>query len=169
MEQTVIKGDVLQFADWEADFDDYIEEEGLTEKEALRQLKNRFVERPAREAISRLLYQNSAEAYREARIKLRERDGDTFSASRALRKKLKEWPKVSPRDGMALQKFADFLSNCRSCMRTMRDLQILNDVEETEKLVEKLPEYMRTKWARQVRGTKREERRFLHSINSQHS
>ena len=42
----------------------------------------------------------------------------------------------------------------------MKDLTVLNDVEENEKFVEKLLEWMKTKWARVVRNTMKEESRY---------
>ena len=112
----MFSGDVLQFADWEADLEDYIEDERLSEKEALRVLKNKFLDGAAKEVVSGLFYQNSPEAYREVRAKLKQRYGDKFSASRAMRKKLSDWPKISNKDGDSLLRFADFLSNCNACM-----------------------------------------------------
>ncbi len=85
---------------------------------------------------------SSDEAYEEAKSTLDSRYDDPFVIANAFRDKLEKWPKVSPRDGTGLRKFADFLQQCHIAMQTIGSLSVLNDDRENRKLLTKLPDWM---------------------------
>ncbi|XP_067931112.1 uncharacterized protein [Watersipora subatra] len=161
------KGDPLQFADWETDFDAYVQSEGLTGVEPLRYLK-KFVIGEPRECLSGFFITNTAEAYTLAREQLRERFGRKRHLARALRKRLEEWPKILPGDGKQLQKLADNLNQVCSSMVLIPGLKVLDDSEEIEKLAGKLSSWMKTNWARKnrdIRGRESREATFAEFVH----
>ncbi|XP_067941089.1 uncharacterized protein [Watersipora subatra] len=64
--------------------------------------------------------------------------------------KLTNWPRISPRDGQGLREFGDFLGHLKSAMSSIKTLRVLDDYLENEKMVEKLPEWLKLKWIRLV-------------------
>jgi hypothetical protein len=154
LEPPVFKGSILEFADWEIDFDAYVESEGLTGLEPLRYLK-KFVGGDAKECIEACFSTNTRDAYEQARRQLRERFGKKHSVARAMRARLDEWPGIKPRDGKQLQKYADFLNQVHQAMKSVADLYILNDRQENEKLARKLPDVLQFKWAKKVRDARK--------------
>ena len=50
------------------------------------------------------------------------RFGDSYTFAKAFRDKLEKWPKVAPRDSLALRKFVDFLKQCETGMQSIPSL-----------------------------------------------
>lgn len=159
LEPAVFQGNHLEFADWEIDFDSYVQSEGLSGKEKLRYLK-KYVNGPAKECIAGYFILNTEEAYFHARKQLKERYGRKSSVARAMREKLDRWPKIGPHDGQQLQKFSDFLSQVKSAMATVPELRILNDSQEIEKIAERLPRWLKTRWVNIVHQQRRDDDRY---------
>lgn len=72
---------------------------------------------------------------------------------KAFRERLSNWPKVQSRDADGLRAFADFINACMLAMPHVKGLQILNDSEENQKLLHKLPDWINARWNRQVTKT----------------
>ncbi|PFX14992.1 hypothetical protein AWC38_SpisGene20814 [Stylophora pistillata] len=68
----------------------------------------------------------------------------------AYRKKINEWPKIPPNDGTSLHKFSDFLIHCQTATNTVKYLKVLDDPDENQKMVRKLPRYLVDRWSREV-------------------
>lgn len=79
---------------------------------------------------------------------------------RAFREKLAKWHKIHPRDAEGLRAFADFLHSCQEAMPYIKGLDILNDCEENQKLVQKLPDWAASQWNRKVTQVMRDEQEF---------
>jgi len=94
-----------------------------------------------------LLPLNTEEAYKKAKKLLSSRFGNAFLVSDAYRKKINDWPKISPYDGPSLRKFSDFLEHCKTAMEEVKYLNILNDPDENQKMLKKLPSYLVTRWS----------------------
>lgn len=62
------------------------------------------------------------DAYAEAKKTLERRFGHPAVVAEAFRKRLENWPRIPPRDGIALRDFADFLKTCELAMRSVEDL-----------------------------------------------
>ena len=77
-----------------------------------------------------------------------------------LEKKLDSWPKIAPKDGEALREFSDLLCHVSGAMVSIPSLNVLNDCIENEKLIEKVPDWLRVKWAHIVAKTQRKEDRY---------
>lgn len=61
-----------------------------------------------------------------------------------------KWPKIAANDPKAVREFADFLQSCLEAIPHVKGLSILNDCEENQKLLKKLPEWMVRRWSRIV-------------------
>ncbi|KAF6025948.1 hypothetical protein EB796_015744 [Bugula neritina] len=79
-----------------------------------------------------------------ARQKLKERYGSMFDV---------EMHKL-------FKKYADYLQQCVSGMQSIKELKILNDPQINEQLCEKLPEWIKRKWAGKVYQTQKSEQRY---------
>lgn len=103
-----------------------------------------------KEAISGLLLLETAEAYKQAKKILSDRFGNPFLIADAYRKKINEWPKIPPNDGISLRKFSDFLIHCHTAMNSVKYLNVLDDPDENQRMVRKLPRYLIDRWSREV-------------------
>ena len=77
-----------------------------------------------------------------------DRFGNPYLVANAYKKKIKEWPDVPPNDGISLRKFSDLLVHCQAAITEIHYLQALNDPEENQKLVRKLPRNICDRWGR---------------------
>lgn len=89
------------------------------------------------------------EAYTQAWDALNKRYGP-FVVQRAFRGKLSSWPKIGPKESLKLRKFSDFLISCKNAMPHVHSLRVLDDCEENQKLLMKLPDWTTTRWNRYV-------------------
>ena len=110
----------------------------------------RYTKGEGKESISGLFALDSEDAYLEARKILSDRFGNPYLVANAYKKKIKEWPNVPPNDGISLRKFSDLLVHCQAAMTEIHYLQALNDPEENQKLVRKLPRNICDRWGREV-------------------
>ena len=99
-----------------------------------------YVSGHAKEAISGLFLQNSPEAYKRAWKILDERFVHSFVVAKEYRDKLQRWPGIGVKDHTGLRRFANFLYSVETAMQTVRDLGVLNDYMENQKLLSKLPD-----------------------------
>ena len=103
-EPDVFRGDSLQFPKWLKSFETLIE--GQTDKPEQRlYYLGRYTAGDAKEAINGLVTQKGPNAYRLAKQVLSDRYGNPFLVATAYRKKIHEWPKIAPNDGLGLRKF----------------------------------------------------------------
>ena len=89
--------------------------------------------------MSGLLILERANVYHEARKILCDRCGNPFLVANTCWKKINDWPRILPNDGISLRKFSDFLVNCQTAMKEIHYLTALNDPEENQKMISKLP------------------------------
>ena len=158
VEPSIFEGDVLQFSDWEVDLDTYLRTERIKGHERLRHLK-KFINGEARKCIEGYFTTNTDDAYLAARAALKDCYGNEQTIARTFRRKLDAWPKVPPRDWKALTEFSDFLCHLNSAMVTIKPLKVLNDCVENEKILEKVSDWLRIKWAHIVAKAVRCEQR----------
>ena len=156
-EPEVFKGDLLRYPMWIKSFETFIERKTKDPSERLYYL-SKFTADGAKEAVSGLLPLDSEEAYVEAKKILASRFGDPFLVSNAYRRKISEWPRILPKDGPGLRRFSDFLQHCYTAMHSIKYLEVLNDPEENQKMLRKLPNYLVSRWSRVVDKSIGEER-----------
>ena len=68
----------------------------------------------------------------------------------AFRKRINNWPRILPNDSQGLRRFSDFLEHCNTAMNNIRYLSVLNDPDENQKILRKLPNYLAVRWSRIV-------------------
>lgn len=124
-EPAVFTGDPLQYMEWKTSFEMLIDRKGIPITEKIFYLK-KYVGGAARKALEEYFYNNSQTAYDNARKVLEERYGNPFTMQKAFRDKA-SWPKISPKDPIALRDFGDFLQGCRDAIPHVPSLSILND------------------------------------------
>ncbi|XP_050390455.1 uncharacterized protein LOC126809746 [Patella vulgata] len=121
---------------------------------------HRYISGPAKEAIESYCLLDTPTAFEDAKSLLEKRYGDPFIVANAFRDKLEAWPKVPNRDGPALRHFADFLKQCYTAMRTINCLNVLNDMRENRKLLNKLPDWLVMRWGRTVSDYRKKRQEF---------
>ena len=134
----------------------------------------RYTTGEAKEAIRGLLALDSEHAYRdasyrEARKILSDRFGNPFLVANAYRKKINEWPKIQPNEGTSLRKFSDFLLHCQSAMKEIKYLKALNDPEENQKMLRKLPRHLADRWSREVDRWLNKEEQVSSDVSARHT
>ena len=87
------------------------------------------------------------DAFEKAKGLLEERYGNQFVIADAFRDKLENWQRINPSDGTSLQKYADFLGQCNTAMKSIGSLRVLNDEHENRKMLCQLPDWVITRWA----------------------
>ena len=146
---TVFSGDPIHYIEWKASFKSLVDRKGISSADKLYYLK-KHVSGPAHKCLEGTFYRNDDEAYRDAWNKLNQRYGQPFVIQRAFRDKLAKWPKIQSKDAEGLRTFSDFLNACLQAMPHVKGLEILSDCEENQKLIQKVPDWLASRWNRQV-------------------
>ena len=134
-------GNPLRYPNWIKSFETLIERKTKNPSERLYYL-GKYTTGEAKEAISGLLALEDTEAFSKAKKILKDRFGNPFIVGDAYHKKINSWPKIPPNDGQGLRKFADFLQHCNTAMNTIQYLNVLNDPDENQKMIKKLPSHV---------------------------
>lgn len=158
-EPSKFSGDPIEYPEWKASFHLLIERQKIPETEKLLYLK-RYLEGTAKDSIKGFLLINNDNAYHKAMQQLEERFGNPFIVSQAFRTKLDGWAAIKNKDVAAVREFSDFLQQCLVAITKVGGLDILNDAHYQKTLVEKLPEWMKNRWMREVAKTKAKEHRY---------
>ncbi|KAL7859454.1 hypothetical protein SRHO_G00146010 [Serrasalmus rhombeus] len=135
--------------EWKSSFQFLIDKRCISSAEKLFYLK-KYVGGPARKALDGTFYRNDNVAFQDAWSKLNQRYGQPFTIQRAFRTKLANWSKIQPKDALGLRDLSDFLISCQEAMPYVKGLEILNDCEENQKIVQKLPDWIVSRWNREV-------------------
>ena len=148
-EPIIFKGEPIEYSDCKFSFYALVDRKCISASDKTYYLR-RYIEGPAEEAICGLFLHSSEEAYDRAWKILDERFGHPFVITKAYRSKLQQWPKINSKDYRGLQRFADFLSSIEAAMNSIQGLNILNDYTENQKLLAKLPDWLISRWNREV-------------------
>ena len=130
----VFNGDPLDWPTWKAAFETVIEKRTVNSNEKILYLLQ-FLSGPPKKIVEGYQFAQTQDAYREAKGTLERRFGHPAVVAEAFRKTLENWPRISPRDGIALRDFADFLKTCELAMRSIEDLETLNKQHDNKQLV----------------------------------
>ena len=109
----------------------------------------RYTTSKAKEAICGPLALDSEHAYCETRKILSERFGNPFLVANAYHM-INEWPKIQPNEGTSMRKFSNFLLRCQLAMKEITYMKDLNDPEENQKMLHKLPCHLADQWIQEV-------------------
>nr|XP_054601731.1 uncharacterized protein LOC107396997 [Nothobranchius furzeri] len=148
-EPAVFTGDPLKYTDWKLSFSTLINQKNLPNQEKLFFLR-KYVGGAAKRAIEGHFLVGSETAYNAAWNVLEDRFGNPFLIGKAYRDKIHSWHKIGPKETVELREFADFLSSVESAMSYVQGLQVLNDCMENQKIAQKLPDWLSSRWNRAV-------------------
>ncbi|CAI5682991.1 unnamed protein product [Oreochromis niloticus] len=148
-EPPVFSGDPLKFLEWSTSFKALIERRCTNPADRLFYLR-KYISGEARSVLEGSFYRKDDQAYDQAWEALNARYGHPFVIQRAFREKLNNWPKIGSRESLKLRQFSDFLTACSNAMPYIKELQVLNDCEENQKLLQKLPDWVTSRWNRHV-------------------
>ncbi|KAL3989127.1 hypothetical protein ACER0C_013445 [Sarotherodon galilaeus] len=148
-EPSVFMGDPLRYNDWKMSFQTLIGRKNIPVNERVYYLR-KYVGGPAKRAIESYFLLGTDAAYNSAWDILEERFGSSFVIAKAFKDKLAAWPKIGPKDSVELRDFSDFLRGCQAAMSQIKSLEVLNDCDENQKLLTKLPDWLVASWNRKV-------------------
>ncbi|RXN17185.1 hypothetical protein ROHU_008098 [Labeo rohita] len=146
---SVFSGDPIHYIEWRASFQSLIDKKNISSADKFYYLK-KYVSGSAQKCLEGTFYRNDEEAYRDGWNKLNRRYGQPFVIQRAFRDKLSKWPKIQAKDAEGLRAFSDFLNACSQAMPHVKGLEVLNDCEENQKLMLKVPDWLAASWNRKV-------------------
>ena len=155
---SVFSGDPLQYPSWKCSFDTLVLNSCMHASERIYYLRQ-YVSGKALEAIEGFLFINDQNSFDSAMRLLDSRFGNNFLVGGAFRNKLASWPKVSNFDRAGLRSLSDFLSQCLAAKERF-SLHMLDDEHENVKILEKLPNWVTTKWSRIVFESRSQAGRF---------
>ncbi|KAL7877209.1 hypothetical protein SRHO_G00038520 [Serrasalmus rhombeus] len=148
-EPSVFTGDPLAFTEWQTSFKALIETTCTSPAHRLFYLR-KYISGDALSVLEGTFYRSDEEAYTQAWDALNKRYGHPFIVQRAFRGKLGSWPKIGPKEPLRLREFSDFLVSCKNAMPHISGLKVLDDCEENQKLLQKLPDWATARWNRLV-------------------
>ena len=146
IEPQVFKGDIYSYPLWINNFETYVEHKIDSHTERLHYL-SKYTDGEAKTAIMGFFTLKTEDAYYRAKQRIDEHYGNEFVVAKEYKKRIREWPVIKPNDGIALRNFVDFLEHCMAAMKTICHLKVLDDPEENEKMLEKLPRDIVNSWA----------------------
>ncbi len=149
----------MQYPAWRTAFNTIIRSRNIPASEAMYYLK-KYLTGAAKELVDGYFYFSKEQSFNEAMKLLDERFGDPFKVADAFRTKLDEWRKIPASDSEGLRQLADFLRQCHMAMSQVDTLHILDDERENQKILQKLPDWLVTRWARQVQQWREQARRY---------
>lgn len=148
-EPAVFSGDPLRFNDWKTSFQMLIDRKSIPAEEKFFYLR-RYVSGAVKKALEGYFLLGTESAYGAAWKILEERYGNPFLIAKFFRDKLYAWPKVGPKDSLELRELVDFLQSCEAAIAQIKGLEVLNDCNENQKILAKLPDWLTSRWNREV-------------------
>nr|XP_021322660.1 uncharacterized protein LOC108179640 [Danio rerio] len=148
-EPALFTGDPLKFKDWRLSFETLIDRKNIPKNEKLYYLR-KYLGGAAKKTVEGFFLLGTEEAYDSAWQLLEKRFGDPFIIGKSFRDKLHGWPKISSKDGCELREFTDFLKSCEAAMPHLKTLEVLNDCNENQRILLKLPDWLVSRWNRKV-------------------
>ncbi|RUS72387.1 hypothetical protein EGW08_019847 [Elysia chlorotica] len=144
-EPTTFGGDPLEFPRWKRSFESLIGHRRIRPSDKLALLE-KYLKGEAAESVSGMFYRSDEQAYGDAWSVLNERFGHPSLILSAFRAKLSAWPRISPKDYLGIQRLADYLTTLDHAMPHINGLKVLNDQEENRKVLQKIPDWLVTRW-----------------------
>lgn len=138
-----------QFKDWQLSFETLIYRKNIPKNKKLYYLR-KYLGGAAKKTVEGYFLLGTEVAYGSAWQLLEKRFGDPFIIGRSFRNRLHAWPKIRSKDSCELRVFTDFLKSCEAAMPLLKTLEVLNDCNENQKILLKLPDWLVSRWNRKV-------------------
>nr|XP_046214589.1 uncharacterized protein LOC124041258 isoform X1 [Oncorhynchus gorbuscha] len=148
-EPVTFNGEPLSYTDWKVSFQTLIDRKNIPTTEKIYYLR-KYVGGPAKKAIESYFMLGTESAYHAAWTILEERYGNKFFIAKSFRDKLNAWPTIGSKDSLELRDLVDFLRSCEAAMSQNKGLEVLNDCNENQKILAKLPDWLTSRWNRKV-------------------
>lgn len=148
-EPTIFFGNPLEYLDWKVAFEGLIESGSYTPLQKLALLQQ-YLGDKAKRVVANLFQIGTEEAFQEAKRKLNNKYGKPHILTEAYRTQLDQWPLINGHDGEALDDLVNFLESCKTAMRTLPELRCLSDRRENEKILQKLPLSIGSRWVKKA-------------------
>ena len=152
-------GDPLQYPAWRSEFFTLIESQYFKPHEKVGYLK-RYIGGKALEGVEGYLSMPSEDGYNAAIRLIEQRFGNNFVIAQAFKAKIEKWPKINGRDALGLRKFCDFLRQCEVAARSNLSLRVLDDDTQNHLMLSKLPDWLKSRWARIVYDASQRQGRY---------
>ena len=147
------------YPSWRSAFSALIDNHNIPNEQRIHYLK-RYLGGDAEACVTSFLLIPTGESYKEALSLIDKRFGNPFVIANAFKAKLEAWPKIGVRDAIALRKFTDFLRQCEVASRSNVSLKVLDDDMYNRLLLTKLPDWLVTRWSREVHRVKQQQQRY---------
>ena len=129
----------MRYTSWKIAFQTLIEHRRILAGERLHYLK-KYIGVQFKDTVESYFLLPPEDAFEEAKGLLEEQYGNQFVIADAFGDTLENWQRINPRDGTALQRYADFLRQYNTAIKSIGSLRVLNDehaVRSTEKYLER--------------------------------
>ncbi len=147
-EPSKFTGEPLKFGPWLRSFETLVESKRQDPGDRLYYL-GLYTSGEPHDAIQGYLLLNTENAYTEAKQLLTERYGNPVVIMHSYKTRLDKWPSLKNAKGGELQKFLDFLKECRVMMKSLGGLS-LDSIDENKRITDKLPIDIANRWNRVV-------------------
>lgn len=158
-EPVVFSGDPIWFIQRKSVFTWLVDQRAINPAEKPYYLK-KYVCGPARQGLQNTFYRSDNEIYQDVWKQCNCCFGQPIAIQKAFRERLSNWQRIQPKEAEGLRNFSDFLNACQDAMPHVKGLDILNDCEENQKLVHKLPDRLTSRWNSLVTRSLNEKQEF---------
>ena len=148
-ELMTFSGDPLDFCLFMGSFDNSIGSAALDDSAKLNRLFH-YRKGEALKVIKCCAVMSPSEGSARARVLLKERFGDDYKISEMWVRKVTEGPVIGHCEGRHLQEMADDLRSCKETLGAMNKLEEIDTRRSMVKIVERLPQPVRSRWRRLV-------------------
>lgn len=124
-------------------------EKGITQAQKLTILLS-CVSGDAKEWIEYYIMSDTHTVFDDAMQAIEENFGDPFQVADAFRDKLESWPKIGGSDSKGLNKYAQFLKQCKHAKFSNEHLSDLDNPCQLKNFVSCLPSYLIQRWSREA-------------------
>ena len=143
---TPFSGDILAYTSFMKSFEHGVEQKTTNYNDLIYYLDQYTSGEDNTLVKSCLHYKYAKEGYERAKDLLRQRYGNSHRIAEAFLKRAENWPEIKKEDAKDLNKFAQFLIECKNLMDSAESLHELNHTKSLQMLVSKLPYNLRSSW-----------------------
>ena len=158
-EPGLFNGDPIHYPAWRNAFTTLIENYNIPNSQRIYYLQ-RYLEGDAKSCVGSHLLVPSSLSFQKAIQLLDKRFGDPFSVACAFKDRIEKWPKLAATDHEGLRKFSDFLCQVEVVSRENPSLNVLNDDTQNRLILNKLPNWIVNRWAREVHKVRQSTRHY---------
>ncbi|XP_028415683.1 uncharacterized protein LOC114539211 [Dendronephthya gigantea] len=161
---SIFRGDPLEYRTFVTSFDARIQHRVHNKADLLYYL-NQYLTGEPKDLIEGCLHMDPDEGYTEARRLLKKEYGDPYKISMAYIQKILSWPAIKSDEGKVLKSFSLFLIKCKTAMKSISHLCVLDHAPNMQAVVSKLPFHLQAKWRDLVAKIRRDNAKIANFEN----